>query len=72
MEEIRCKACFKRMTFAERRVQYGRLKHRQWSDGNIRLSLPRCQKCMTRFIKRWANRNDNTAQPTEGQHGSET
>jgi hypothetical protein len=39
------------MTWAQQRVQYGRLKKREYCEDDIKAILPRCQKCLTVWMK---------------------
>jgi hypothetical protein len=45
-----CKECHWPMTFAQQKVQNKRLKELGYNDVAIKEALPRCQKCMTRWI----------------------
>ena len=49
--QIPCIECQRRMTWAEQRVQYGRLKKRGVTNAHIKDALPRCQKCVTIWIR---------------------
>lgn len=51
VSKIKCKQCGNRMTWAARRVQWGRVKRHGLSDDEIKALLPRCQKCMTVALK---------------------
>jgi len=39
------------MTWAQQRRQWGRLKQRGYSQDEIKQAMPRCQKCLTRWMK---------------------
>lgn len=49
--EKRCLDCDGPMTWAARRVQEARLKKRGISEAHRRLAMPRCQKCMTIYLR---------------------
>lgn len=49
--QIPCMDCRNRMTWAQQRVQYGRLKKRGVSEAHIKAALPRCQKCITIWVR---------------------
>jgi hypothetical protein len=46
-----CKECQKTMTWAQQRVQWGRLKSKGYTEQEIKDAMPRCQKCLTRWVK---------------------
>lgn len=46
----RCLGCDYRMTWAARRRQYGRLLRRGFSADQAKAAMPRCQKCVTRWL----------------------
>ena len=48
---IRCKNCHWSMTWSEQRVQYGRLVRKGIKPENIKAIMPRCQKCVTKWMK---------------------
>ena len=52
MNEIRCKHCKKAMTWAEQKVQFGRLIKNNYKIKLAKLSMPLCQKCNTIFIRK--------------------
>lgn len=47
----KCKQCKRTMTWAEVKVQYGRLKRAGLDDETIKEIQPSCQKCITRWLK---------------------
>lgn len=46
-----CKDCQRIMTWAEKKVQFKRLKKLALSNENIKLALPSCQKCLTTYLE---------------------
>lgn len=42
-----CRRCRKRLTWAARRAQYGRMKRARLADADIKAVAPICQKCLT-------------------------
>ena len=46
-----CRDCRNPMTWAAQRVQYGRLIRRGLPPAQIKAILPRCQKCVTRWLR---------------------
>jgi hypothetical protein len=46
----RCISCDKHMTWADQRVQYGRLRRRGLPDTQAKAAMPCCQKCVTRRL----------------------
>ena len=49
--KIICKSCRSRMTWAQQRVQFGRMLKRGLNKEQAKLLLPQCQKCITRHLK---------------------
>ncbi len=47
----RCRTCAALMTWAAQRVQYGRLLRRGIPQEVARRELPRCQKCVTQWLR---------------------
>lgn len=47
----KCLGCQRRMTWAEQRVQFGRLLRRAFTVDQTRRVLPRCQKCVTTWLR---------------------
>ena len=47
----KCLGCQRRMTWAEQRVQFGRLLRRAFTVDQSRRVLPRCQKCVTTWLR---------------------
>lgn len=47
LPKTKCAGCQSRLTWAEQRVQYGRLVRRGLTREQIKALSPRCQKCMT-------------------------
>lgn len=47
----RCIECGIRMTWANQRAQYDRLRNRGMNHEEAASHLPRCQKCLTRHLK---------------------
>jgi hypothetical protein len=47
----KCNACRNPMTWAAVRVQYGRLLRRGFTEEQVKAVLPRCQTCVTRWLK---------------------
>ncbi len=45
----RCRDCSRRMSWAECRVQYGRLLRHGLTGSEASEALPRCQKCVTKL-----------------------
>ncbi len=52
---IRCQKCRKPLTWAQQRVQFGRLTLHKLDADTIRAVLPRCQKCVTVHLDSLAN-----------------
>ncbi len=46
-----CIECRRPMTWAQQRVQFGRLKRLGISAAHIKATLPRCQKCLTIWLR---------------------
>lgn len=46
-----CLRCRNRLTWAERRHQYGRARQRGLTHEQVIAITPRCQKCMTRYLR---------------------
>jgi hypothetical protein len=46
-----CKDCGRWMTWAEHRVQFGRLMRRGLDLACVKQTLPRCQKCVTKWLQ---------------------
>jgi hypothetical protein len=46
-----CKECAKRLTWAETRRQYGRLRQRGYSHEQSAARGTSCQKCTTAFVR---------------------
>lgn len=49
--KIFCKGCHRGMTWADQRYQYRRLEQRGYSKDEIKHIAPRCQKCVTKWLK---------------------
>lgn len=49
--KARCRTCGAYMTWAAQRVQYGRLLRRGIPENVMRHELPRCQKCVTQWLR---------------------
>lgn len=47
----KCKGCKRTITWADTKAQYGRLKRADIDEEIIKATLPRCQKCLTRWLK---------------------
>jgi hypothetical protein len=47
----RCRDCRNRMTWAALRVQCGRCLRRGLTIEQARAAQPRCQKCMTKYLR---------------------
>ena len=47
----RCRGCGNPITWADQRRQYGRLLRRGLSTEEAKAALPRCQKCVTRWLR---------------------
>ncbi len=63
---MRCIGCNNPMTWAESRVQYGRLLKRGIDEATAKQATPRCQKCMTVWIAANAPDAPDAADATEG------
>ena len=61
--KTRCKGCGYPITWAEQRKQYGRLARRGMAPDDIKAVVPRCQKCVTRWLR------ENETMPTIHQDG---
>ena len=48
---ISCRACRVRLTWAACRVKYGRALRRGLSAAQAKAAGPRCQRCMTRYLR---------------------
>lgn len=46
-----CKGCRRRLTWTERRIQFGRARGRGLSEDAAKEAVPRCQKCMTVYLR---------------------
>ena len=53
----RCRDCGSPMTWAAQRVQYGRLLRRGIPHEVARRELPRCQKCVTQWLRATGTRH---------------
>lgn len=65
----RCRECGRHMTWAAQRVQYGRMMRRGFTQDVARRTLPRCQKCMTQWLRAMgAPSNTPGGHPTSVRH----
>lgn len=48
---IMCKNCKRFLTWEDAKRQYGRLKKKNIVETEIKEILPRCSKCITRWLK---------------------
>jgi len=68
-----CLRCRNLMTWAAQKVQFGRLRREGFSNEEINAITPRCQKCVTRFLRdeeggagSWCQSKSPTAQREAG------
>jgi hypothetical protein len=54
----RCRGCKWPITWSDQKRQYRRLLDRGLSPADAREAMPRCQKCVTRFLRE----NDDDSQ----------
>lgn len=47
----KCKGCRKDMTWAAVKVQWGRLMKKGFAVAKVIPIMPRCQKCVTRYLR---------------------